>query len=232
MTEVDEKDESKASWKDVIILLRGELRAGITASQVLADVLEEEELPDVFHQLCTRYLIAKEWTARSNAGVTIKNLCVKFASQLSPLITCSRSDGELLTLSELDISAVSCCKDAELLGGNSTGRQSVEGSEIYTKSWLKKQRKALRKRLGLEALTVDAAIATEYISDEVLVDDSDLTGGGAAVPPVCPIPADMAGSTDTEEPHAITTTTATADDERNVQKVSNIDLSTETWIAR
>lgn len=229
MSEVEDKDESKACWREVIILLRGDLRAGITASQVLADILDEEDLPDVFHELCTRYLIAKEWTARTNAGVTIKNLCVKFATQLTPLIVCSRSDGELLTLSELDVSAVSCCKDAELFSGDTNSSKSVEGRDIYSKSWLRKQRKALRKRLGLEALSEDAAIATDYISDELFVEDSDLTGGNTAVPPVDSIANESEGLRDTVEYSA---TDAATDSEKDTHGAEYVDQSTETWIAR
>ena len=176
MMNVDTEDETRGNWRDIVILLRGDLRAGSTAAQVLADVLVVEELPELFHELCTRYLVTKEWTARMNAGSTIKGLCKKFATNLIPLMTRSRSDGEVLTLSELDVFAVSNCKDAELLAGNSHAEKQVEGRDLYSKSWLKKQRRALRKRLGLEASTVDAAVAVDYISVEVFVNDSDLTG--------------------------------------------------------
>ena len=176
MSEVENEEDSKSSWQEVIVLFLGDLRAGNTASQVLTDIAEDTDLPEVFHQLCTRYLTAKEWTARTNSGLTIKTLCIKHASMLTNLIMRSRSDGDLLTLSELDVSAVSDCKDAELLSGNSTFDKIFEGRELYSKLWLKKQRKALRKRLGLEAFTEDAAIAVDYISFEALIQDNDLTG--------------------------------------------------------
>ena len=178
MTEVENEDDSKSSWQEVIVLFLGDLRAGNTASQVLTDITEDVDLPEVFHQLCTRYLTAKEWTARTNSGLTIKTLCIKHASILTPLIMRSRSDGDLLTLSELDVSAVSDCKDAELLSGDSTFEKVSEGRELYSKLWLKKQRKALRKRLGLEAFTEDAAIAVDYISFDAFIQDNDLTGRG------------------------------------------------------
>lgn len=145
MIKIDSEDETRGNWRDIIILLRGDLRAGSTAAEVLADVIVVEELPELFHELCTRYLVTKEWTARMNAGSTIKSLCKKFATNLIPLMTRSRSDGELLTLVELDIFAVSSCKDAELLAGNSHVDKQVEGKDLYSKSWLKKQRRALRK---------------------------------------------------------------------------------------
>lgn len=232
MSEVDQ-DESKACWRDVIILLRGDLRAGLTASQVLADVLEEDELPTVFHELCTRYLVAKEWTSRTNAGVTIKNLCVRFASRLTPLIAYSKSDGELLTLSELDVFAVSCCKDAELLSGDSNSTKSVEGRDIYSKSWLRKQRKALRKRLGLESLTEDAAIATDYISDELFVDDSDLTGGNTIVLSVdAATVIESEGASDREELYSSAAAAATITCDKSSQEMNHTEQSTETWFAR
>ena len=175
MNDGGNEDDTKSSWQDVIILLLGDLRAGNTASQVLLDIVEVDEISEVFHELCTRYLTAKEWTARTNSGLTIKNLCVKYASVLTHLMTRSRSDGELLTLLELDVSAVSDCKDAELLSGDSTVEKLSEGRELYSKMWLKKQRNALRKRLGLEAFTEDAAIATDYMTIEALIQDNDLT---------------------------------------------------------
>jgi hypothetical protein len=174
--------DSEDSWKDIIILLRGNLKGGATASQVLIDILKEDDLPEVFHQLCTQYLTATEWIVRTNAGNSIKNICEKFASTLIPLATRSRSDGELLILSELDVTAISHCKDTELLCGNLCYLDLLEGNELYTKSWLKKHRKALRKRLGLEALTGDAVIAADYISSTVLLDDNDLTGRESSFP--------------------------------------------------
>ena len=236
MSGVDSEDESKGSWQDVIILLLGDLRAGNTASQVLTDILEERDLPDCFHQLCTKFLVAKEWTARTNAGVTIKSLCTKFATVLTPLITLSKSDGELLILSELDISAVTNCKDAELLSGDSSVDNINEGSELYSKSWLKKQRKALRKRLGLETFTEDATIAVDYITSDMFIQDHDLTAGRII------IPVDDITSSENEnniidyegknqqglqsEPNAAVGSDSTS------QESDNVGSSAETWLAR
>jgi hypothetical protein len=224
MTEVAAIDESRGSWKDLIVLLRGDMRAGATASQVLADILIEVELPEVFHELCTLYLTTKDWMARTNAGTTIKCLCRKFASILIPLLTRSKSDGDLLTLSELDVSAVSNCENAILLSGHSYPERQAEGSELYSKLWLQKQRRALRKRLGLEALTADDAVAVDYISFEVFVDDSDLTRT------VHHPSSSFRGAQSGEKEE---TTPSIPEYQQNTEYGSDVtEKSVETWLAR
>jgi hypothetical protein len=188
-------------------------------------VLNETELPEVFHELCTRYLISKEWMSRTNAGSTIKNLCQKYASVLTPLVTISKSDGELLTLSELDIAAVSNCTGAELLSGSNFGDSQVEGRDLYSKSWLKKQRKALRKRLGLETLTADIAVAEDHIFLEVLVDDGDLIANPS--PAICAVVAPPPGRQDAALLEEVIDKSG-----GNLRDASDADRSTETWFAR
>ena len=225
MADVTPENESRGCWKDLIVLLRGDLRAGATASQVLVDILIEVELPEVLHELCTTYLIAKDWAARSNAGATIKCLCQKFAPILMPLIASSKSDGELLTLSELDVSAVSNCENAILLSGHSFPDKQAEGSELYSKLWLQKQRRALRKRLGLEALTADDAVAVDYISLEVFVDDVDLSGNRDYSQSSLPR-GRSSGAKKEIAPR-------TPDDHSTTKDYSFIsEMSTETWFAR
>lgn len=232
---IDSEDETRGNWRDIIILLRGDQRAGSTAAEVLADVIAVEELPELFHDLCTRYLVTKEWTARMNAGSSIKSLCKNFATNLIPLVTRSRSDGELLTLAELDIFAVSNCKDAELLAGNSHVEKQVEGKDLYSKSWLKKQRKALRKRLGLEAFTVDAAVAANYISVEVFVNDSDLTGNSSS----SSSSTVLEKNTNAHQLQKETNEAASTLDNKSTpvginedEVTAENDQSTETWFAR
>ena len=225
MSEIEADEDLRGCWKDIIVLLRGDLRAGATASLALADVLNETELPEVFHELCTRYLISKEWMSRTNAGSTIKNLCQKYASVLTPLVTISKSDGELLTLSELDIAAVSSCTGAELLSGSNFCDSQIEGSDLYSKSWLRKQRKALRKRLGLETLTADIAVAEDHIFLEVLVDDGDLISNPP--PAIRAVLAPPLGRQDTAIPEETIDTLNC-----NPRDASDADRSTETWFAR
>lgn len=225
MADVAAVDESRGCWKDLIVLLRGDMRAGATASQVLADILIEVELPEVFHELCTLYLTSKDWMARSNAGATIKCLCRKFASILIPLLKRSKSDGQLLTLSELDVSDVSNCNNAILLSGHSYPEKQVEGRELYSKSWLQKQRRALRKRLGLEALTADDAVAVDYISFEVLVDDSDLTRAVEH-----PLSSPLAARSSRDEKENVSRIPDYQHKIEDPYKVA--EKSTETWFAR
>jgi hypothetical protein len=228
MIESDAEDQ-RGCWKDVIILLRGNLRSGATASQVLADIVKEEDLPDSFHQICTSYLTAAEWMTRTNAGITIKNLCQKYSSQLSPLLSRSKSDGELLTLLELDVSAVSECEGAELLGGNSK-YDSVEDGDLYSKSWLKRQRKALRKRLGLEAFTEDAMIAVDYVSSEVFLDDNDFMDYSCTKSDQECGSANASNLISSSTTHTAASTTYSESKEEIEENI--LEISTETWFAR
>jgi hypothetical protein len=228
MIESDAEDQ-RGCWKDIIILLRGNLRSGATASQVLADVIKEEDLPDSFHQICTSYLTAAEWMTRTNAGITIKNLCQKYSSQLSPLLSRSKSDGELLTLLELDVTAVSECKGAELLGGNSKC-DSVEDNDLYSKNWLKRQRKALRKRLGLEAFTEDAVIAVDYVSLEIFLDDNDFMDDSCTKSDLETGGADTGNLMSSSTAHTAAPTTSFESKEEIEENIP--EISTETWFAR
>ena len=115
------EEDASSSWKDIVLLLRGGLEAGSTASKLLADVLiPEEEVPEIFHELCTNYVVDAEWMTRVNAGRALHGLCTKHVMMLLPLATVDRSDGEFMSLNELDIAALGSRVSAELLSGESS----------------------------------------------------------------------------------------------------------------
>ena len=113
--------DADSSWKDIVLLLRGGLEAGSTASKLLADVvIPSEEIPEIFHELCTNFVVDTEWMTRVNAGRALHGLCAKHVLLLLPLATVDHSDGEFMSLNELDIAALGSRVSAELLSGESS----------------------------------------------------------------------------------------------------------------
>ena len=87
------EEDTSSSWKDIVLLLRGGLEAGSTASKLLSDVdIPEEEVPEIFHELCTNFVVDAEWMTRVNAGRALHGLCAKLVTMLLPLATADHSD--------------------------------------------------------------------------------------------------------------------------------------------
>jgi hypothetical protein len=119
--ESENEEDASSSWKDIVLLLRGGLEAGSTASKLLADVvIPEEEVPEIFHELCTNFAVDTEWMTRVNAGRALHGLCAKHVMMLLPLATVDHSDGEFMTLNELDIAVLGSRVSAELSSGESS----------------------------------------------------------------------------------------------------------------
>ena len=115
------EEDVESSWKDIVLLLRGGLEAGLTASQLLSDVvIPEEEIPEIFHELCTIFVVDTEWMTRVNAGRALHGLCTKHVVMLLPLATVDHSDGEFMSLNDLDIAALGSRVSAELSSGESS----------------------------------------------------------------------------------------------------------------
>jgi hypothetical protein len=187
-------DAHSSAWRDLLPLLRGGRRAGEQVAAALVDICVEYRplLPDIFHTLITSVLIADEWHARINAGKCICALTRANAAFLSEMLITSRSDGELLKLADLQVDRILQCQASTLLKHTSTsGNAGVHvdqthtgddgardaGQAIYSKRWLRRQRQALRRRLGIEADTMDIRYAMEHGgTDELdmLVDDYDV----------------------------------------------------------
>ena len=87
-----------------------------------------------------------------------------------------------------------------------------------SKSWLRRQRKAIRKRLGLEALSEDAAVGIEYSDmlqdQDMLVADVDLLIG-----------AQSSSSTSSSS-------SSSSSNHSRISNNSSSSSSSETWLVR
>jgi hypothetical protein len=124
----------------------------------------------------TDYLLSDEFTTRYNTSVTLGAICNKFSAELSSMLINSKSDGSLLTFADVDVKKVIERHGEEycLLGGDRVYSKvdtddmhdlSGSSSKLYKKAWLKSQRRALRKRLGLES-NVDIGMEMDSIGVE------------------------------------------------------------------
>ena len=187
--------ESASSPRELLVLLKGSAKSGGLATDALLNALADcdgsegqllGELRAVLHELCTGTLLSANWTARANGGCALHAIFKRFDFLLSPLLQHSASDGDLLLLNELDVRAVAALGEASELRNGSAGEESAPSNssdDLYKKGWLKRQRGALLKRLGLSA--VEGAVSAEEIVTSELLDWSDLcqlggSGAGAA----------------------------------------------------
>lgn len=181
----DEKNSE--IWMELVHLLKSSIKSGTLAANTLGNVVNDTScLPKIFHELCTDILLSSEWSHRVNAGNAIRILSSKFAGHLRHLLCTAECDGDLLLLADLNVSSVlSCGKSVELRGGrnesfydSSLGKSSSNGV-LYDKEWIRVQRSALQKRLGLEVKSIDsdAAAAIRFDDSEDtfsrLVDEND-----------------------------------------------------------
>ena len=162
----------------MIVLLRGSSKAGRLAAEAIAEA-GESELPALMHELVTTLLLAPEMITRSNSSMAIKLLCVQHRTSFRKLLLESRSDGELLLLSELKVSTILRSKrnGNELLSSHSTYNDTggdAKSSKLYGKKWLQKQRKALEKRLGMESGSLsDVGTAVAFDGSNNLIESTD-----------------------------------------------------------
>ena len=160
--------EKTNCWADILILLRGGTNAGKLASESILDAVQMDDMPNLMHELCTDFLLASEWSTRMNAALVIRLVSEKFSALLIPLLSDSLSDGDLLHLSDLQVDKIDQCGcGAELLGGKSTFIRDSGGDRLYGKGWLRRQQRALRKRLGLESRSSSSSHngSSSYSSD-------------------------------------------------------------------
>jgi hypothetical protein len=167
-----------SNWRDLLILLQGNNKAGVIAVDVIVENIEkcinnandiidnnnnnecyehiqyDQDLADIFHELCTNVLQSSNWSTRVNAGYAICKLTEKYSNYLTPLLSLSSNDGQLLLLNELDIHSIIKYSDkSTLLSSSSSFLQQDTLNELYNKNWLTKQRKLLQKKLGIESLS-------------------------------------------------------------------------------
>lgn len=177
--------EESSNWRDLLILLQGNHKAGIIAVDVIVENIEkcvndannitdnecyehiqyDQDLADIFHELCTDVLQSSNWSTRVNAGHAICKLTEKYSNYLTPLLSLSSNDGQLLLLDELDIQSIIKYSDTSILLSSSSSSLLQKGTldELYNKNWLTKQRKLLQKKLGIEALSEVMIIYIYYI---------------------------------------------------------------------
>jgi hypothetical protein len=127
--------------------------------------------------------MAPEWTTRTNAAYALGLICSEFQRTLKPRLLESKSDGDLLYLDDLDVGKIyNCGYSTELLGGHSTYVEDAKtDNKLYGKKWLRRQRRALQKRLGLELGTdsggdAEVTMGLGYVAkgDEGVVEDERL----------------------------------------------------------
>lgn len=158
--------EHRFNWKDVIALLNGSDKAGGIAARIISQETDTADLPDLFHALITESLLHAEWMTRVNAAYTLQLLAAKHRIVLVKDISVSCSDGELLTLDELDMDKVLRSDYVQLHRGipdTSNQCPSTAHTRMYSKQWLKSQRNQLVKRLGFDC--ADDLTRTAYQFD-------------------------------------------------------------------
>ena len=101
---------------------------------------------------------------RENAAYALKCLCKRHHSFIKEELAKAKSDGSLLSLSDINIESI--LAKGQVLRGRGKVEETVIDNEIHNKRWLRIQRKLLREKLGLEsneAVSVAAKYTEEYL---------------------------------------------------------------------
>ena len=143
-------------FRDLLMLLRGNVPSGELAAQAIVDLAAEStdasSLNLLLHELCTDFLVAAEWSTRVNAAYALRLLCARFRVPLSETLLHSPSDGDLLQLHHLQVGRICALGDsALLLSGTSNYLAEAQLDRLYSRNWLARQQRALAQRLGIEA---------------------------------------------------------------------------------
>ena len=83
-------EEQEESGIDVLPLLRYLVETPPTAKRataVIVDICREDDLPQIFHELCSHYLLQRSWTTRLNTGYLLGKLTSKLKGSLLDLAT-------------------------------------------------------------------------------------------------------------------------------------------------
>ena len=160
--------------KELLVLLRGSVKAGRMAGAAISEAATEDDLPELVHELIAGLLLSSAWATRANASHTLRLLSRRFASHLAPMLLSSSSEGSMLSLDDIDLPRLlQEGAGVELLAGgdpNESENASDVGTHIYGKGWLQRQKRELRRRLGMESGGTDVASAVSYDdSTDVLV---------------------------------------------------------------
>lgn len=171
-TAADPNTEMDASWRDLLVLLRGTTCTNVTCDAI-AELAEQniEVLPDLFHDIVFDLLVSSVTHVRSNGCMLLRKLCAVFVSLLKPLLSLSCTDGVLFTIRDIDIARIVACTGGQLLGTSSTADITTT---VYTSGWLKTQVSELRTRIGLESSSVEVADASRYDNVEDFLQHTDM----------------------------------------------------------
>ena len=139
------------SEKELLLLLRGSSKAGFLAANALSDSINDfNNVSDLFHDLITCLLVDRDWDCRTNSAKALSCICNKFKLELQNLLSFGDSDGELLSLNDIQVENI-LKYGIELRAGKSNYAADAKNRELlYGKKWIKIQRKELRKRLGIK----------------------------------------------------------------------------------
>ena len=109
---------------------------------------------------------------RENAAYALKCLCKRHHSFIKEELAKAKSDGSLLSLSDINIESI--LAKGQVLRGRGKVEETVIDNEIHNKRWLRIQRKLLREKLGLES-NEEVSVAAKYTEEYLdLINRSDL----------------------------------------------------------
>ena len=73
-------------WEEIVLLLEGTSNAAKITANILCSKVDETELSDIFHYLCTHLLLKQNWQIRVNVAYTLRQLCQKHSNILIHLL--------------------------------------------------------------------------------------------------------------------------------------------------
>ena len=184
--------DGSSNWRELLVLLRSsDVNSAILSGQFIVETIREQteetstvqEPPEIFNEIITlNYITSDEWDTRCNTAYLIRILSFQYSHLLKPLLLESTSDGGLLDLKSIGAVVTTYDEKSTLLSGRSSYVVETRDGQLYKKSWLRKQRQELHKRLGLEMNSKEAKIANAYKDDvdTIEISDHDLTFSKAA----------------------------------------------------
>jgi hypothetical protein len=159
------------SWRDLLVLLRGE-RNILQTCDAIVDLLRCEltAIPDVVHEVVFGLLVSTTTHVRLNGATLLGLIALEFTLLFEKLVTDSPSDGNLLTLMDIDVSRIERNSTSFFVSSHS----STLSMAVYSKNWLVQQKKELRKRIGWECANDVPGAAAEYDGVENCLLESDV----------------------------------------------------------
>ena len=143
-----EEKHSLSDWKIILSFLKTVKHEELAQNTIrtIVDLISLQELPDLMHSLWFHdYLFHSESDCRRNSSWLLQEACIRFDTQLLPLLTFSHSDGSLMRFDEVDVSALLKQKDFLFKAAPVMAPDNGEEDIIYKKSWYEKQRKKLNR---------------------------------------------------------------------------------------